>query len=164
MTEAIHRPLASCPGFEGSRCTVGSSDGVDPERVLKSVQADDFGVQVPGFARRENPVGRYGAPVHAWPGRGRFRLTRPSAAGGKEQTGRPGARSASVPSIPVQGRMTVSMTWITPFDVSMSVWTTLALSILTPPATTWISTSDPWTVAAESRPMTSAAMTLPGTT
>ena len=47
-----------------------------------------------------------------------------------------------------RGMITVSITWITPLLAAMSVFTTLALSIITLPPDVMIFTSDPWTVLA----------------
>jgi len=61
------------------------------------------------------------------------------------------------------GMITVSMTWMTPLLAMTSVFTTLALSTLTPSLVSMLMLS-PWTVLAESSFTTSAAATLPGTT
>lgn len=60
------------------------------------------------------------------------------------------------------GITTVSMTWMTPLLVTISVFTTLALLTLTPPAVVTVRLL-PCTVLTEPA-LTSAAMTLPGTT
>ncbi len=62
------------------------------------------------------------------------------------------------------GSMTVSITWITPFEVKMSVFVTWALSTITPPFVVLIVRLSPSTVFAESSFTTSAAITLPATT
>jgi hypothetical protein len=64
----------------------------------------------------------------------------------------------------VYGKITVSITWITPLDVLMSVATTLALLILTPASETDTFTSEPSSVVADFNLTTSAAITLPATT
>ena len=46
--------------------------------------------------------------------------------------------------------MTASMTWMMPFEVSMSVWTTVAPLTMTVSPSTVMSTSDPCAVVAES--------------
>lgn len=61
------------------------------------------------------------------------------------------------------GRITASITWITPLVATMSVLTTLAWSTLTPPREL-IRMLWPWTVFALDILTTSAAMTVPGTT
>jgi malate dehydrogenase (quinone) len=61
------------------------------------------------------------------------------------------------------GTMTVSITWMTPFEASMSALTTVALSIFTP-AEVSIVTSAPLTVLADLSAATSFDITLPGTT
>jgi hypothetical protein len=63
----------------------------------------------------------------------------------------------------VYGSTTVSMTWITPLLVTMSVFTTLALSTVTPSEPALMSSSLPLTVLAFIV-FTSAAMTLPAIT
>ncbi len=63
---------------------------------------------------------------------------------------------------PHLGRITESMTWITPLSATMSVLTTLAASTLTPPAVVTV-ISLPCTVLTLPA-LTSAAITLPGTT
>lgn len=60
------------------------------------------------------------------------------------------------------GITTLSMTWMTPLSAAMSVAVTLALSTITPPMVVMVS-SLPWTVLTLPG-LTSAAMTLPGTT
>ena len=62
------------------------------------------------------------------------------------------------------GRITLSITWITPLLAAMSVAVTVALSTRTLPSATLILTSEPCTVLALESLTTSAAMTLPGTT
>jgi len=62
------------------------------------------------------------------------------------------------------GRITLSITWITPLSHTISVCTTLALSTFTPPELTSMVTSLPSTVLAEWSLTTSAAITLPATT
>ncbi len=62
------------------------------------------------------------------------------------------------------GSMTVSITWITPFEVKMSVFVTWALSTITPPFVVLIVRLSPSTVFAESSFTTSSAITLPATT
>src|SRR5687767_7288974 len=64
---------------------------------------------------------------------------------------------------PYLGRTTVSITWMTPLLVSMSVFTTLASLIFTPSAPALTLSSWPFTVLAFIV-FTSAAMTFPGTT
>ncbi len=61
------------------------------------------------------------------------------------------------------GSTTVSMTWMTPLLAATSVFTTLALSTVTAPSATLMSSAWPLTVLAF-MVFTSAAMTLPGTT
>jgi hypothetical protein len=61
------------------------------------------------------------------------------------------------------GKITVSITWITPFEASTSVFVTFAPATVTPFAVS-IATLWPWTVSAESSFTTSAARTLPATT
>ncbi len=62
------------------------------------------------------------------------------------------------------GRMTLSITWITPLDARTSVAITLALSIFTaPPATVTLALA-PCKVGAAVKPTTSAAFTWPATT
>ncbi len=56
---------------------------------------------------------------------------------------------------------TVSITWIVPFDASMSVITTRASLIITVPPSTVMLTIWPWAVAAESRVTTADAFTSP---
>ncbi len=56
------------------------------------------------------------------------------------------------------------MTWITPLLVSMSVATTLAPSIMTPPSVTFTDAALPFTVLADEILTTSLARTLPATT
>ena len=60
--------------------------------------------------------------------------------------------------------MTASMTWITPFLHTISVFTMFALSTWTLPSETLIMTFDPWTVFASFSFTTSAASTFPDTT
>ena len=62
------------------------------------------------------------------------------------------------------GRMTESITWITPLKQTMSVAVTVASSMRTLPSSTRILTEDPWTVLASESLTTSAAITRPGTT
>ena len=52
--------------------------------------------------------------------------------GDRFRSGRPGVPRRSPDDQRQSGRITVSMTWITPFDALMSVFTTFALSIFTP--------------------------------
>ena len=61
------------------------------------------------------------------------------------------------------GRMTLSMTWMTPFEVSMSAETTVASSTITPLSRS-IMTSEPCTVVAIMSSVRSPDITLPGTT
>lgn len=63
----------------------------------------------------------------------------------------------------ILGITTASITWITPLEQAMSVFTTFALSILTLPPLTTSDASEPWTVLAF-MVLTSFAMTLPATT
>ena len=60
------------------------------------------------------------------------------------------------------GRITLSMTWMTPLLATISVALTLAPSTVTPPVVATV-ISDPWTVLTLPA-LTSAAMTLPATT
>ena len=62
------------------------------------------------------------------------------------------------------GRITVSITWITPLLDVMSVLTTFAPSTMTVPSLTVMARFDPSTVFASLRFTTSLAFTLPGTT
>ena len=62
------------------------------------------------------------------------------------------------------GMSTVSITWITPFDVMMSVFSTFALFTDTPPSETFIVRLPPSTVLTLVSLTTSAAVTLPDTT
>lgn len=56
------------------------------------------------------------------------------------------------------------MTWMTPFEQAMSVYTIFALSMETPSAPAEIFASAPWRVLAEESLAASDAMTLPLTT
>ena len=62
------------------------------------------------------------------------------------------------------GVSTVSITWIVPFDASMSVTSTRAPPTVTTSPSTSIDTASPWTVIAESSRTTSDALTSPDTT
>ena len=62
------------------------------------------------------------------------------------------------------GRMTRSMTWMTPFDVSILGVTTLASLIFTEPEFSEIYTIAPLTVLASLNCVTFSAITAPGTT
>ena len=62
------------------------------------------------------------------------RVVRLSFLSGTVAVQRPGSEVRRGVAFPLYsfGMITVSMTWITPFDASMSAFTTLALSTLTP--------------------------------
>ena len=62
------------------------------------------------------------------------------------------------------GKRTVSITWITPFETTMSVLITCASFTLTVPPLVEILTSWPLTVVAEDSFATFAAVTLPANT
>ena len=62
------------------------------------------------------------------------------------------------------GRMTLSITWITPLDASMSTARTLAALTMTPLSLTFTVASLPFTVLADVNFTTSLARTLPATT
>jgi len=83
-------------------------------------------------------------------------------AGRHTKKGRKLRPSEQVLVLPYLGMMTESITWITPLSATMSVAVTLALSTFTPPLVETV-ISEPCTVLTLPA-LTSAAITLPGTT
>src|SRR5690606_39040648 len=69
-----------------------------------------------------------------------------------------------IPPRHIGGRITLSMTWMTPLLAATSAWTTWASLIFTAPPEASMATSEPSTVVAEESFTTSAAITLPETT
>lgn len=104
-----------------------------------------------GPARREPPVAIV-APEKAEPPRRRR--------GPARRRGPEGPRPSSGH---IGGRITLSITWITPFEAATSAVTTLAPFTLTPPSVVTVIAA-PWTVAAFMPFDRSADITLPATT
>lgn len=76
----------------------------------------------------------------------------------------PGRKGTQAQPAVDYGIRTMSMTWMTPFEASMSVMITWASSMKTLPSITRTTTSDPSSVVAVVRFTTSSASTVPPTT
>ena len=135
----------SSPGQNG-----GSNRAAFPSRhCLRHAAAEQLARELVGGVWEQLPV----APASPAPSR---RCSCPKG----EEVELPPLQDWSHGTLQDLGRMTVSITWITPFSASTSVFRTFAPLTVTPASATMISTVCPCTVLA-SIVFTSAAMTLP---
>ena len=133
------------------------------ERAVRAAIDDLIPKATRVVGRESRNVRRGRRPGTTAPGTGRHaaRLPRCLTAGEKTpRTPEAGIRGAGDQS---PGWMTVSITWITPFEASMSAWTTVAPSTITPSSRLMV-ISEPSTVSAIMPSDRSVDITLPGTT